>query len=300
MARPAADVVVPFRGGPAELEEVRARLGRLELRPGDSVLVVDNTPGRRASPAGDVPVISATERRTPGYARNRGAAGGSAPWLVFIDADVVPATDLLDRYFEPLPADGTGLLAGGIADEPVPPGGPPAARYAYIREFMSQEDTLRFGEWGFPKTANAAVRRSAFEAVGGFSDEARAAEDADLTFRLKAEGWAVERREHARVVHLNRQTVRGFVLQKLNHGAGGAWLEKRHPGSSPHRRLPGLLWWGLRSSSTGLVRAARARDRDAALWALFEPLELIVHELGRWLPNERAVRGAAGRGRDRG
>ena len=291
---------MPFTGEADELEQVRARLGRLELRPGDSVLVVDNTPGRGPAGAGDVPVISAAERRTPGYARNRGAARGSAPWLVFIDADVVPAPDLLDRYFEPVPADDTALLAGGVADEPVPPDGPPAARYAYIREFMSQQDTLRFGEWGFPKTANAAVRRSAFEVVGGFSDEARAAEDADLTFRLRTAGWAVERREQARVVHRSRQTVRGFVLQKLNHGAGGAWLERRHPGSSPSRRLPGLLWWGLRSASTGLVRAARARNRDAALWALFEPLELIVHELGRWLPNERPVRGAAGRGRDRG
>ena len=135
------------------------------------------------------------------------------------------------------------------------------------------------------------------EAVGGFREEARAAEDADLTFRLRAAGWEVERRERARVVHRNRQTVRGFVLQKLNHGAGGAWLERRHPGSSPSRRLPGLLWWGLRATSAGLVRAGRARDRDQALWALFEPLELIVHELGRWLPNER---GAAGHERGRG
>ena len=110
----------------------------------------------------------------------------------------------------------------------------------------------------------------------------------------------MERREDAAVVHRNRQTVRGFVRQKLNHGAGGAWLERQHPGSSPGRRLPGLVWWGVRASSTGLVRAARARDRDKALWAVFEPLELIVHELGRWLPNERAAGDAAGRRPGRG
>jgi GT2 family glycosyltransferase len=219
---------------------------------------------------------------------------------VFLDADVTPVPDLIDRYFEPRPAKRTALLAGGIADEPVPPDGPPAARYAYIREFMSQQDTLRFGEWGFPKTANAAVRRAAFEAVSGFRDEARAAEDADLTFRLKAAGWAVERREHAGVVHRSRQTVRAFIRQKLTHGAGGAWLEREWPGASPRRRLPGLVWWGLRTASAGLVGAARARDRDRALYALLEPVELIVHELGRWLPNERRSGGAAGRGPRRG
>jgi GT2 family glycosyltransferase len=294
-SRPPVDVVVPFKGDTGQLDDLTGRLARLELRDGDSLLIVDNTPGQIRDGT-----LHAPEIHTPAYARNRGAAEGSAEWLLFLDADVTPAPDLLDRYFEVAPADDTGLLAGGIVDEPVLPGGPPAARYAYIREFMSQKDTLRFGDWGFPKTANAAVRRSAFEAVGGFREEARAAEDADLTFRLKAAGWELERREQAGVVHRNRQTVRGFVLQKLSHGAGGAWLERRHPGSSPSRRLPGLLWWGVRHTSTGLFGAVRARDRDAALWALFEPLELIVHELGRWLPNERAAADGAARGPDRG
>jgi hypothetical protein len=35
--------------------------------------------------------------------------------------------------------------------------------------------------------------------------------------------------------------------------------------------------------------AVRGRDRDQVLWALLEPLELIVHELGRSLPNERPM-----------
>lgn len=296
MARPTVDVIVPFRGERAELEQLRERLGRLHLREGDSVLVVDNTPGAR--PLGEagtgVAVLPASERATPAYARNRGAAQGSADWLVFVDADVVAPVDLLDRYFDPAPAPDTGLLAGGIVDEPVPVGGPAAARYAYIRAFMSQEDTLRPGlPWGFPKTANAACRRSAFESVAGFRDDIRAAEDADLTFRLRAAGWELERREGAAAVHRSRQTVRGFVKQKLSHGAGAAWIQRAHPGSSPPRRLPGLVWWGTRVALRGLLTAARRRDRDRALWAVLEPLELVVHELGRSLPNERPIRARA-------
>jgi mycofactocin glycosyltransferase len=281
------DVVVPFRGDRAQLAELRGRLSDLGLQRGDSLLIVDNTPGGESVEG----VLHAADRRTPGFARNRGVARGTAEWLVFLDADVVPRPDLLDRYFEPPPADRTALLAGGVVDEPVPADGPAAARYAYIRELMSQEDTFRFGSWGFPKTANAACRRTAFEAVGGFREDIRSAEDADLSYRLRAAGWQLERREAAVVVHRNRRTVRGFVYQKAVHGAGAAWLGSEYPGVFPARRRPGLVWWGVRTAVRGLLGAARHRDRDRALRAIFDPLEQLTHEFGRSLPNERPLPG---------
>jgi len=283
------DVVVPFHGDRAELDELAARMARLELGERDSLLVVDNTPGEDGREAA-VPLLHAAERETPAYARNRGAARGEAEWIVFLDADVAPSPGLLDRYFSPAPGERTALLSGGITDEPVPRGGPPAARYVHLRELMSQEDTLRIGRWAFPKTANVACRRAAFEQLGGFRDELRGGEDADLTYRMSEAGWALERREEASVVHLSRHTVRGFVRQKLVHGSGLAWVERHYPGAAPARRMPGLLWWGVRTAVRGLGRAVRTRDRDEALWAVFEPLEVITHELGRRLPNERPPR----------
>jgi GT2 family glycosyltransferase len=286
MTRPPVDVVVPFRGTPAELEALRARLARLELGRGDSVLVVDNTP-RRDTPAaeGAVPVVHAGGVATPGFARNRGAARGSAEWLVFVDADVEPSPDLLERYFDPPPAERTALLAGGIVDEAVPADGPATARFAYLRATMGQEDMLR--DWGFPKTANAACRRAAFESVGGFREDIRAAEDADLTYRLRAAGWEVERREAATGIHLSRRTLRGFVVQKLLWGAGAAWLARMYPGTFPARGRAGLVWWGARTAAKGLLSAARSRDRDEAIIALLDPLEHLAYEFGRSLPNER-------------
>jgi mycofactocin glycosyltransferase len=286
VVRPPVDVVVPFRGSPAELAELRLGLGRLELREGDTVLVVDNTPGHTPG-EGPVPVICNASIATPGFARNRGAERGSGQWLVFVDADVVAPPDLLDRYFDPPPADRTALLAGGIRDEEAPPDAKAVARYSYIRGAMSQENTLSYGpRWGFPQTANAAVRREAFEAVGVFREDIRAAEDADLTFRLKAAGWGLERREHAAVVHRSRTSARHFVAKKMHHGAGAAWLDRAYPGAFPPRRRLGLTRWGIRTGAKGLVAAVRARDRDKALWAVFEPLEQLSYELGRSLRNE--------------
>ena len=265
--RPDVDVVVPFRGDREAMDGLRARLAALRLGDGDTLEVVDNT-------------------TTPGYGRNRGAELGSAEWLVFIDADVVPAADLLDRYFDPLPDPETCVMGGGVADEAVPADAPMAARYAHIRGLMNQDNTFGWGEWAFAQTVNAAVRREAFEAVGGFREDIRAAEDADLCFRLKRAGWRLERREAASVVHLSRASVRDFARQRMVHGAGGAWLDREYPGAVPKKRWPGLAWWAMRYAASHLAKAARHRDRDEVVLALLAPVENLSYEVGRSRGNQ--------------
>jgi GT2 family glycosyltransferase len=206
---------------------------------------------------------------------------------VFIDADTDPPTDLLDRYFDPPPATGTVILAGGVIDEPVPVDGPAPARYAYLRGTLNQARTVDLGRWAFAQTANIACRRAAFEEVGGFREDIWPAEDADLSYRLRAAGGEMERREAAAVVHNSRRTLRAFIGQAARHGAGCAWLDRTYPGSFPARRRPGLVWWGVRTSTKGLLRGARRRDRDELVKAAFEPLWELSFEFGRSLSNER-------------
>lgn len=292
MSRPAVDVVVPFRGPAGELDQLGARLGRLRLRPGDSVLIVDNTPrraGTKATDNGSVRIVRAPERRTPGYARNRGAVEGKADWIVFFDADTVPSEDLLDRYFEPEPEASTALIGGGVMDEPVASNGRPAARYQYMWAGLKQDNTFRLGSWGFPVTANVAVRRAAFESIGGFRDDIRAGEDADLTYRLRAAGWSVERREQAAVTHRTRQTLGSFVRQQLLHAAGAAWLERHYPGSSPSDLRLGVRPRAVHVAAGRLIAAARSGDRDRLVWAVCEPAQRLAWKYGRWLPNRRPL-----------
>ncbi|MBA3306502.1 MAG: glycosyltransferase, partial [Thermoleophilaceae bacterium] len=211
MHRPTVDVVVPFKGSPQALDALRERLSVLSLRPGDSVVVVDNTPRDEplAGDEGGTSILHADALPTPAFARNAGVARGSGEWLVFCDADTAAPADLLDRYFDPPPAPRTGLIGGGVIDEPAPEDASAVARYTHIRGVMNQEATFDFGDrWGYPKTANVACRRAAFEEVGGFREDIRAAEDADLTYRMRAAAWEVERREDAAVVHASRTTLR--------------------------------------------------------------------------------------------
>jgi glycosyl transferase family 2 len=282
--RPSIDVVLPFRGSQEQLERVAERLAALKLLPGDTVTIADNRPVASDAAREHVRILGAGELQTSYHARNRAVAQGSAPWIVFLDADVLPPPDLLDRYFATPPPDATGILAGAVVDEEPQAPAAPAPRYAWLKSSMSQEITLAHDDWAFAQTANAAIRRDAFTQVGGFEPTIRSGGDADLCFRIRAAGWKLERRQEATVVHHNRQTIPRMLAQRARHGAGAQWLAQRWPGALPRRRWPGLALWSLKRAAQGLGAATR-RDRDGALLGLLDGPAVWAFELGRLIPN---------------
>lgn len=281
--RPAVDVVVPFTGSDAQLESLIVRLSALRRAPGDTLVVADNRPGARKHQRGNITVVAAGDLLGSYHARNAGARAGSAPWLLFVDADVTLAADLLDRLFDPAPDARTAVLAGAVRDDAP---GSLAQRYAWLKASMSQEHTLGHDGAAFAQTANCAVRRAAFAAVGGFADGVRSGGDADLCLRLTAAGWGIESRPGAEVVHHNRATVARMLAQRARHGAGAAWVGREHPGALPARGLPGVVWWGLRRAAAGIACLARG-DRDGAVVGLLDGPAVVAFELGRRLPNRR-------------
>jgi GT2 family glycosyltransferase len=289
VTRPAVDVVIPVAGDTATVANVVTRARALTLGEADTVTVVDNrgTPLRgthAAEGGGSVEVLVADGMRTSYYARNAGARRGSAPWLLFLDADVHAPPDLLDRLFAREPGPRTAVLAGAVVDEPGGADAPSAVRYAELNRSMSQEVTLAHGRWAFAQTANCAVRRDAFEAAGGFREHVRSGGDADLCWRLAAAGWELEQRTDAAVMHRNRATVAGMLRQRFRHGAGAGWLAREHPGALPARRWPGLVLWSARRSAAGVVALARG-DRDGAISGLLDGPAVWAFELGRLTPN---------------
>lgn len=278
--RPAVDVVIPVAAPAPAVRALVARLRRLALGPGDSLTVVDN----RDVGAGEPEVLVAAQVPTSYFARNRGAERGAAPWLLFLDADVDAPPDLLDRLFDPAPAEQTAILAGAVLDEAPGDGAPPAARWAALKASMSQPIAEAYGRWAFAQTANCAVRRAAFEALGGFRDDVRSGGDADLCWRLRAAGWELEGRPAAAVVHRSRRSIRALLRQQARHGAGAGWLAREYPGAFPRRRLPGLAWWSARRAGGGMVALARG-DRDAAVVGLLDGPTVWAFELGRLRSN---------------
>jgi GT2 family glycosyltransferase len=278
------DVVVPFKGSAESLTGLVARLAGLGVRDGDTVTIADNRPvGDPVEGRDAVRVVRVRERQSSYHARNRAAAAGEAPWLLFVDGDVHPPADLLDRYFAEPAGERVGVLAGAVEDEEAGSASP-VARYVTLQRSMGQHNTLDLPGWGYAQTANCAIRRSAFEQVGGFDGEVRSAGDADICFRLRDAGWQIERRDAAAVVHTNRTTLRSLLRQRARHGAGVEWLSRRYPGSFPRRRWLGLAKWALLSLARAPFDALRGRRDDAVVHAI-EPLSVWAFNLGRLLPN---------------
>lgn len=278
--RPSVDVVVPFAGPEEKLQRLVERLRVLALGERDRLIVADNRPAGVAV-EGTVPV---RERQSSYYARNAAARTGSGDWLLFIDADVEPPADLVDRYFDDPPGERVGLLIGGI-DDAAPAEDSAVARFLYTRASMDDGNTASLGDWAYAQTANCAVRRAAFDAIGGFRDDIRSGGDADLSFRLRRAGWELARRPGARVLHDTRATLKAMVRQRARHGSGCAWLNAEYPGAFPPSPLPGLTKWTVLQLGAAGRSLARG-DREGAAQTVLEPVSSWAFRIGRVLPNE--------------
>jgi GT2 family glycosyltransferase len=268
--------VVPFLGKRDEARRLLEALARLPLATGDELIVADNTRAGVVDglAGGSVRVVRATRERSSYHARNAGAVLARNDWLLFMDADCVPAANLLDAYFAEPIGDDCGALGGEIVGDPAQQG--LLARYARSRGFLSQADGLLGPDSRAAVTGNVLVRRAAFEGLGGFTEGIRSGGDVDLSRRLVADGWSVEHRPDAIVAHRHRETLIGFLAMIARYGAGARWLNERHPGSSPRwPLLPGLI-----GTVADIGRLLTRRRPEAALFRAVDGIGLIAHNLG--------------------
>jgi glycosyltransferase involved in cell wall biosynthesis len=270
-------VVVPFAGDERDAARLRSQLGALERGPQDELIVADNTAEGVAGPAlaGMATVVRAARERSSYHARNAGAARATGEWILFLDADCAPQADLLERYFDPWPSDGSGLLAGSLIDHP--DHAALLARYTTSRNFYVGRDGLQGSDSDYAPTGNLMVRRVAFEQAGGFVEGIRSAGDVDLCWRLQRLGWRFERRAAAIAAHRHRQDLRSFLSMVARYGAGANWLNRRYPGTSP--RWP-LSPYELGRSAVDAARHAALGRREEAAFRLVDALGLIAHNVG--------------------
>ncbi len=179
--------VVPAFGAPERLGatvdalEVAGRPFGVEivvlLRAGDPVAAALGARAQVLVPAPGVP-------NTPGAHRNVGAAGATAPWILFADADVIVEPAFVAAAVERLAADPAVVAVGGRIHERQWRG------ERLVREIADLHHSGAGGDVAMVAAAWVA-RRAAFEAVGGFDPRLPAEEDMELCMRLRARGGRV-------------------------------------------------------------------------------------------------------------
>lgn len=162
-------------------------------------------------------------------ARNAGAAEARGAWLVFTDADCRPKPDWLAALTS---APATGLRAGPIEMEL-----PPLANAYAIYDRVRGIPQARYVAHGYATTANLAVPRQIFEALGGFDATRRSGGDAEFCRRAGARQYGLYLVADAVVSHLCRTSWEDLVL-KARRVKGGQVR------AGPARRR---LVWVLRS-----------------------------------------------------
>ncbi len=259
-------VIVPVRdGGPWFAEQLSAIASQQCPEPWE-VVVADNGSSdgsaevarRWAEAHSGFHVVDASARRGPSAARNAGAAAASGDKLAFCDADDVVQPGWLAGCAAAL---GDADVVAGHLDLWSLNGGPPAPAQA--------ASTRQLGFLPAALGANLAVRRSAFDAVGGFDEELTTGEDIDLSWRLQLAGFRFAEAPSAVVAKRDRSRFDEVFRNARTYGRCGPVLFRRYRSEGARRDLTGALraWVWLVVALPTLFRPERrtAWARAAAI-----------------------------------
>lgn len=198
----------------------------------------------------------------PAVARNRGAAVASGDVLVFLDADVAVHRQTLERIATTLRENVDVAAIFGSYDNK-PAAGTFVSRYRNLLHHFVHQQGMREAHtfWA----GCGAVRKTAFDAVGGFDERfARPSiEDIELGGRLRANGYRVWLCRDILVRHMKRWTLVGVVWSDIFDRA------------IPWTRL--ILQQGRLPSD--LNTAMRSRLSAVAAWTL-----VVAAPLAFWKP----------------
>lgn len=207
-------IVMPaHRAGP-DLDASVTSVEALDPPPHEYVVVVDGGDPAVVDRVGPSHSVVEIEQSGPAAARNAGVRETTTDVVLFIDSDIVVPTDLIACVREAMEGPGGARSApdaviGSYDDAPAAP-----ATVSQFRNLLHHWTHHQAAGPGHTFWAGCgAVRRTAFDAVGGFDERYRDATIEDIEFgeRLTAAGFSIEIVPTIEVKHLKAWTLRSMV-----------------------------------------------------------------------------------------
>jgi GT2 family glycosyltransferase len=226
--KPVLSIVVPTFNRRATLTRLLDALGQQTVAPGSvEVVVVDD-----GSTDGTVEMLHAYDsdrvvvrvagqpHRGPAAARNLGVELARAELIMFLDDDVVPQPDLVERHIAEHASDRDLVVIGPMR----PPLSWPRPAWIRWEEELLQVQYQELAEGKYactPRqfyTANASLRRERFLAVGGFDSGFKRAEDVELAYRMRDTGARFVFLPHAGVTHYASRSFAAWSKTPYQYG----------------------------------------------------------------------------------
>jgi GT2 family glycosyltransferase len=273
-------VVLPVSQDNAAFRRALAALAETTPPP-DEVVVVCDGPAPEAAAAARAFGFRVVERDVaagPAAARNAGAARAAGDLLLFVDADVAVHANLIGRVRDAMADRGVHAVVGCY--DAVPPEPNFLSQYKHLLQRFVHLHARPIGTtfWG----ACGAIRREAFEAVGGFDERftTPCVEDIDLGYRLVELSYRIRFVPTLEVTHLKRWTL-GSLLRSdvFRRALPWTWVLMRESKVHPDLNLRYRSWvagalslalWASIPAALVDVRALVVTAAAAALLALID------------------------------
>ena len=230
-------IVIPVYNRPKEVEELLESLCRQTLKDFEVLVVEDGSTEKS-----DIICDTYKDRLDlkyyfkpnsgPGPSRNYGAEHSQGEYLIILDSDVVVPETYLETVQKELDREPCDAF-----------GGPDRAHESFspIQKAINYSMTSFFTTGGirggkqkldkfYPRSFNLGIRRSTYEALGGFAPM-RYGEDIDLSTRIFANGYSCRLFPEAYVYHKRRVTFSAFFRQVKHSGEARVILKRKYPGT---------------------------------------------------------------------
>jgi glycosyltransferase involved in cell wall biosynthesis len=276
---PKISVVIPAYNAAGTLAQCLAALRRQVDVPGpfEVIVVDDGSDDATAEVARRFGVTLLQQSHAgPAAARNRGIQAARGELVFFTDADCIPADDWLTAMAQPFVAWPQVVGCKGVYA---------TRQRELIARFVQTEYEVKYRAMAaheaidFVDTYSAGYRRTVLLAAGGFdpSFPSASVEDAELAFRLAAQGKHLILNQAAVVWHHHPRTLFQYLRRKALYGFWRARVYARHPSKlRGDSYTPRALWWQLPLTGVGTLAGLFSLFWPPAVWLLAGCLALFA------------------------